>query len=153
MPLPKGMVSGGITLLRLRQHRVATGYGQPPSTFYDWTLAPSGAFEPGFVLPKDAQNRLLIERFSSKVTEALYRNRSDPVGLAGDNERSTLTKILSNEYEEVERRLQFPDSCMLPFCFWLTFHVIRSFQTSYFSKLESLCFSQSAQHALFSTAS
>ncbi|KAL9124939.1 MAG: hypothetical protein Q9217_005786 [Psora testacea] len=90
--------------------RVATGYGQPPSTFYDWTLTPSGVFEPGFVLPKDAQNRLLIERFNSKVTEALYRNRSDPVGLASDEERFTLTKFLAQDYEEVERRLRLPDS-------------------------------------------
>ncbi|KAL9631657.1 MAG: hypothetical protein Q9164_005768 [Protoblastenia rupestris] len=90
--------------------RVATGYGQPPSTFYDWTLAPSGVFEPGFILPKDAQNRLLIERFNNKVTEALYRNRSDPVGLASDEERSTLTKFLAQDYDEVERSLQIPDS-------------------------------------------
>ncbi|KAL9099774.1 MAG: hypothetical protein Q9163_004773 [Psora crenata] len=90
--------------------RVATGYGQPPSTFYDWTLTPSGVFEPGFILPNDAQNRLMIERFSSKVTEALYRNYSDPVGLASEEERSTLTKFLAQDYEELERRLQFPDS-------------------------------------------
>ena len=95
----------------LRPYRVATGYGQPPSTFYDWTLAPFGVFEPGFILPKDAQNRLLIERFNNKVTEALYRNRSDPVGLASDEERSTLTKFLAQDYDEVERSLQIPDSC------------------------------------------
>ena len=96
----------------LTHRRVATGYGQPPSTFYDWTLAPSGVYEPGFILPKDAQNRLLIERFSNRVTEALYRDRSDPVGLVTDENRSTLTMFLAQDYEEVERKLQLPDPCM-----------------------------------------
>lgn len=91
---------------------MATGYGQPPSTFYDWTLEPSGAIvDPGFELPKAARNRLLIERFSSRVTEALYRNHSDPVGLASDDNRSTFVKMLSRDYEDVEARVQQPDSC------------------------------------------
>jgi len=89
---------------------VATGYGQPPCTFYDWTLAPSGVHDAGFKLPFDAENRLMIERFSNKVTESLYCSRIDPVGLAGARERSTLIKFLAREYEEVETKLQSPDA-------------------------------------------
>ena len=54
----------------------------------------------------------MVERFSGKVTKALYRNRFDPVGLATDNERFNLTKFLAQDYEEVERKLQSPDQCM-----------------------------------------
>lgn len=92
---------------------MSTGYGQPPSTSYDWTLDPKGAFPPGFILPKDAQNRLSTERFSNRVTQAFYRNEADMVGLASDESRVTLTKIFTQEYLEAERRLVNPD----PFSF------------------------------------
>lgn len=91
--------------------RVATGYGQPPSTFYDWTLAPSGAHEPSFKLADDVYGRLLIETFSNKVTKALYSNRLDPVGLVSDNERLVHTTFLAREYEDLEQKLQLDGSC------------------------------------------
>ncbi|CAF9936651.1 MAG: hypothetical protein ALECFALPRED_006914 [Alectoria fallacina] len=90
--------------------RVATGYGQPPSTFYDWTLASSGAHEPSFRLSDDVYGRLLIEKFSNKVTKALYSNRLDPVGLVSDNERSVHTTFLAREYEDLEQKLQLDGS-------------------------------------------
>ncbi|CAD6593619.1 MAG: hypothetical protein ASARMPRED_007738 [Alectoria sarmentosa] len=93
--------------------RVATGYGQPPSTFYDWTLASSGAHEPSFRLPDDVYGRLLIEKFSNKVTKALYSNRLDPVGLVSDNERSVHTTFLTREYEDLEQKLQLDGSFSL----------------------------------------
>ncbi len=93
-------------------YRVATGYGQPPPTVYDWTLVPTGAHDPGFKLPSDAENRLLIERFSNKVTQALYRNDFDPVGLVSDEQRSPLIIFLAREYHELEQKLQDPDPCM-----------------------------------------
>ena len=71
--------------------------------------------DPGFILPRDAQNRLLIERFSSKITAALYRNESDPVGLATDDNRTSFVKIFAREYHEVESRLQDPDPCKSAF--------------------------------------
>ena len=83
--------------------RVATGYGQPPSTFYDWTLSQSAAIEDGFRLPPDAEGRILIEKFSNKVTKALYSNHSDPVGLVNDSERSVLTRFLARDYEHLEQ--------------------------------------------------
>lgn len=101
-----------LTYKKLIIERVATGYGQPPSTFYDWTLAPSGAHEPSFRLSDDVHRRLLIEMFSSKVTKALYSNRLDPVGLVSDNERSVHTTFLAREYEDLEQRLQLDGPCM-----------------------------------------
>lgn len=99
----------------LIMNSVATGYGQPPCTFYDWTLAPSGMYEPGYKLPEDVQNRLLIEKFSNKVTASLYSNRLDPVGLTRDAERSVLTTYLAREYEEIERNLLTIDYCKFVF--------------------------------------
>lgn len=98
-------------LQKLNIQRVATGYGQPPSTFYDWTLAPSGAHEPSFRLSDEVYGRLLIEKFSNKVTKALYSNRLDPVGLVSDNERSVHTTFLAREYQDLEQKLQLDGHC------------------------------------------
>ena len=95
-------------------NRIATGYGQPPSTFYDWTLDQDPTADRGFILPKDAQNRLLIERFSSKVTQALYRDETDPVGLVSEDKRRSLVKIFERDYRDVEARLTDPDHCKPP---------------------------------------
>lgn len=86
--------------------RVATGYGQPSSTFYDWTLSHSAMNDGGFRLPPEVERRLLIEKFSNRVTKALYSNHSDPVGLVNGSERSVLIRFLSREYEELEQTIQ-----------------------------------------------
>ena len=92
---------------------MATGYGQPPSTVYDWTLDPLGFDEANFKLPPEAERRILIERFCNKVTKTLYSNRLDPVGLADDAHRSVLTTLLARELEELEQKLRGADvSCM-----------------------------------------
>lgn len=92
---------------------MATGYGQPPSTVYDWTLDPLGFDEVNFKLPPEAERRILIERFCNKVTKTLYSNRLDPVGLADDAHRSVLTTLLARELEELEQKLRGADvSCM-----------------------------------------
>ncbi|KAI4163061.1 MAG: hypothetical protein LQ342_003379 [Letrouitia transgressa] len=85
--------------------RVATGLGQPPSTVYDWTLEPSGADEINYHLPQEVQARLTIERFCNKVTKAFYSNRSDPVGLVDDSQRSSLTDFLARDLEDIEESL------------------------------------------------
>lgn len=103
-------------LQKLNLKRVATGYGQPPTTFYDWTLGPSGAHEPSFRLSDDVYGRLLIETFSNKVTKALYSNRLDPVGLVSDNERWMHTTFLARDYEDLEQKLQLHGSCTCIFC-------------------------------------
>lgn len=92
---------------------MATGYGQPPSTVYDWTLDPLGFDEAGFRLPLEAERRILVERFCNKVTKTLYSNRLDPVGLADDAQRSVLMTLLARELEELEQHLRGADvSCM-----------------------------------------
>lgn len=84
---------------------VATGYGQPPSTHYDWTLSPHNAKVASFQLPEEAEARLLIERYCNKVTQALYTNDFDPVGLPSDAERSNLTRFLASDLQELETKL------------------------------------------------
>ena len=95
---------------KLSSVSVATGYGQPSSTFYDCTL---GMNESAFKLPADVEKRIQIEKFSSKVTKALYSNRLDPVGLASDSERPALTSLLAREYEDLEQDTRLEDSCTL----------------------------------------
>ena len=90
--------------------RVSTGLGQPPSTIYDWTLVPTGDIDPGFLLPKDIEHRLLIERFNNKVTKALYMCDSDPVGLTSDHNRQILTDFLATEYRELEQKVSTGDA-------------------------------------------
>lgn len=85
---------------------VATGYGQPPATHYDWTLAPHGLKEGSFKLPEEAEARLLIERFCNKVTQILYSNDSDPVGLPSDTERSNMMRFLANDLQELQATLK-----------------------------------------------
>lgn len=90
--------------------RVATGFGQPPSTLYDWTLSSSDSMDINFKLPEDIKSRLEIERFCDKVTKALYTNRRDPVGLCRDQERSTLISFLARDYDELEQLMGHNDS-------------------------------------------
>jgi hypothetical protein len=85
---------------------VATGYGQPPSTLYDWTLCSSESVDVNFQLPEDIKVRLRVEEFSDKVTNTLYNNRRDPVGLAEDRERSSLISFLSRDFDDLENQLQ-----------------------------------------------
>ncbi|PYI01979.1 hypothetical protein BO78DRAFT_400916 [Aspergillus sclerotiicarbonarius CBS 121057] len=92
--------------------RVATGYGQPPSTVYDWTLSSNESMDPNFRLPNDIRPRLEIEKFCDKVTKSLYTNRRDPVGLCSDQERSTLISFLSRDFDELENQLKAQNDCI-----------------------------------------
>ena len=94
--------------------RVATGYGQPPSTVYDWTLEPSGENEINYRLPDEMEARLTIERFCNKVTKAFYSNRMDPVGLVDDIQRSALTEFLVRDLEDIEKHLKSNTPSMQP---------------------------------------
>ncbi|KAJ5163216.1 uncharacterized protein N7500_005046 [Penicillium coprophilum] len=92
--------------------RVSTGYGQPSSTLYDWTLSSSDSLDPNFKLPEDIRPRLEIEKFCDRVTRALYTNRRDPVGLTSDHERSTMITFLSRDFEELEEQLKPQNDCI-----------------------------------------
>ena len=85
---------------------MATGYGQPSATFYDWTLVTSATRESSSRLPDEVDARLRIEIFADKVTKALYRNHLDPVGLADSNQKSALTTILNMDFEDLKDRLK-----------------------------------------------
>lgn len=98
--------------------RVSTGYGQPSSTLYDWTLSSSDSLDPNFKLPENIKRRLEIEKFCDKVTRALYTNRRDPVGLTSDHERSTMITFLSRDFEELEEQLKSQNDCKLPKVKW-----------------------------------
>lgn len=86
--------------------RVATGYGQPASTVYDWTLGASEIVDINFQLPREIKARLQIEEFVDKVTKALYNNRRNPVGLAEGNERPSLISFLVRDFEDLEDHLK-----------------------------------------------
>lgn len=91
--------------------RVSTGYGQPSSTLYDWTLSSSDSLDSNFKLPEDLRTRLEIEKFCDKITRALYTNRRDPVGLTNDHERSTMISFLSRDFDELEEQLKTQNDC------------------------------------------
>lgn len=84
---------------------VSTGYGQPPSTLYDWTLS-SDSLDPNFKLSADIRPRLEVEKFCDRITKALYSNRRDPVGLTTDKERHTMISFLARDFDELEEQLK-----------------------------------------------
>ena len=93
--------------------RVATGYGQPPSTLFDWTLSSTGSStDPNFWLPPEIKTRLDIEKFCDKVSKSLYINYRDPVGLLSDEERFVMSSILSRDFEDLDGQLKSDQSSM-----------------------------------------
>ncbi|KAL8705390.1 MAG: hypothetical protein Q9201_001509 [Fulgogasparrea decipioides] len=96
--------------------RVATGYGQPPSTVYDWTLVPSGWSGTNYQLPKEVEIRLDIERLCNKVTKSFYTNRMNPVGLVDDEQRSVMSGFLAHDFEEIEGQLS-PGTSVITFLY------------------------------------
>ena len=103
----------GNAFLIKNNYRVSTGYGQPPSTLYDWTLSSSDSSDPNFKLPGDIKLRLEVEKFCDKITRALYTNRRDPVGLTSDRERTTLISFLSRDFDDLEEQLKSQNDCGL----------------------------------------
>lgn len=86
--------------------RVSTGYGQPTTTLYDLTLGSNTMRDSGLRLPDDVDARLRIEMFSDKVTKALYRNQSNPVGLADPKGKSTIVDLLDGSFDELKDNLK-----------------------------------------------
>lgn len=80
---------------------VGTGYGQPASTLYDWTLALRPGDDAAFHLSPELEARLQIERFSDKVSKEMYSNASDPRGVAGDEHRAMLMRVYRRDYSEL----------------------------------------------------
>jgi hypothetical protein len=87
---------------------VGTGYGQPASSLYDWTLA----LRPGdqaFNLSRELEARLQIERFCDKVSKEMYSNASDPRGVAGDEHRAMLMRVYRRDYGELQANILSQD--------------------------------------------
>lgn len=81
---------------------IGTGYGQPASTIYDWTLAVRPGDAGPLALTPELEARLQIERFCDKVSKEMYSNASDPRGVAGDEHRAMLMRIYRREFGELQ---------------------------------------------------
>lgn len=81
---------------------IGTGYGQPATTLYDWTLAIRPGEESPFTLSPELEARLRIERFCDKVSKEMYSNASDPRGVAGDEHRAMLMRVYRREFQELQ---------------------------------------------------
>ncbi|AEO53263.1 hypothetical protein MYCTH_2294353 [Thermothelomyces thermophilus ATCC 42464] len=81
---------------------IGTGYGQPASTLYDWTLAVRPGIDGPFSLGPELEARLQIERFCDKVSKEMYSNASDPRGVAGDEHRAMLMRVYRREFNELQ---------------------------------------------------
>jgi len=81
---------------------IGTGYGQPASSLYDWTLAIRPGDSGPFSLGSELEARLQIERFCDKVSKEMYSNASDPRGVAGDEHRAMLMRVYRREYSELQ---------------------------------------------------
>ncbi|KAJ5247648.1 hypothetical protein N7468_002631 [Penicillium chermesinum] len=80
---------------------VATGYGQPPSTMYDWALEPASLKDADYRLPDELAVRLRIEKFCDRVTKALYSSKPEPVEFISP-EKLIIIQILENELRDME---------------------------------------------------
>ncbi|KAJ5156362.1 hypothetical protein N7492_009165 [Penicillium capsulatum] len=83
---------------------VATGYGQPPSTIYDWALEPPSLRDADYHLPEDLAIRLRIEKFCDRVTKALYSSKPEPIEFISA-EKLVIVQILETELREMEVEL------------------------------------------------
>lgn len=81
---------------------IATAYGQPASTLYDWTLATKSGDEGQVGLSHELEARLEIERFCDKVSKEMYSNASDPRGVAGDEHRAMLMRVYRRDFAELQ---------------------------------------------------
>ncbi|CAK7268560.1 hypothetical protein SEPCBS57363_003159 [Sporothrix epigloea] len=84
---------------------IGTGYGQPASSLYDWTLATRSGESGPFQLSPELEARLQIERFCDKVSKEMYSNASDSRGVAGDEHRSILMRVFRREYGELHAEI------------------------------------------------
>lgn len=81
---------------------VGTGYGQPATTLYDWTLAARPGDAGPFQLSAELEARLRIEQFADKISKEMYSNAKDPRGVSGDEHRAVLTRIFVREFADLQ---------------------------------------------------
>lgn len=80
---------------------MATGYGQPPSTIYDWALEPASLKDADYRLPDDLHIRLRIEKFCDRVTKSLYSSKPEPADFIS-TEKLVIAQVLESELREME---------------------------------------------------
>ncbi|KAK4869828.1 hypothetical protein LT330_005552 [Penicillium expansum] len=80
---------------------VATGYGQPPSTIYDWALEPASLRDADYRLPDDLAIRLRIEKFCDRVTKALYSSKPEPVEFISAD-KLVVVQVLESELRDMD---------------------------------------------------
>ncbi|KAE8321339.1 hypothetical protein BDV39DRAFT_212551 [Aspergillus sergii] len=85
----------------IKVNSVATGYGQPPGTIYDWALEPASLQDAGYYPPEDLRTRLQIEKFCDRITKSLYNSRPDQAEVIGP-ERLLIVQLLENELRDME---------------------------------------------------
>lgn len=82
-------------------YSVATGYGQPPSTIYDWALEPASLNDADYHPSDDLRIRLRIEKFCDRVTKALYSSKPEAADFVS-SEKLLIVQLLENELKEME---------------------------------------------------
>ncbi|EAW09222.1 transcription factor domain-containing protein [Aspergillus clavatus NRRL 1] len=80
---------------------VATGYGQPPGTIYDWALEPASLRDAEYSPSEDLRTRLRIEKFCDRVTKALYNGKPEPTEFIS-SEKLLIVQLLEGELREME---------------------------------------------------
>ncbi|GAB1205771.1 hypothetical protein APSETT445_004450 [Aspergillus pseudonomiae] len=80
---------------------VATGYGQPPGTIYDWALEPASLQDADYHPSHDLQTRLRIEKFCDRVTKSLYSSKPEPAEFIS-SEKLLIVQLLENELRDME---------------------------------------------------
>ncbi|KAE8377185.1 hypothetical protein BDV26DRAFT_264046 [Aspergillus bertholletiae] len=80
---------------------IATGYGQPPGTIYDWVFEPSSLQDAGYYPSEDLRTRLYIEKFCDRITKSLYNSKPDPTEFIKP-ERLLIVQLLENELRDME---------------------------------------------------
>ncbi|KAL4885014.1 hypothetical protein BJY04DRAFT_157769 [Aspergillus karnatakaensis] len=80
---------------------VATGYGQPPGTIYDWALEPKSLQDADYHPSEDLRTRLRIEKFCDRVTKSLYSSSPDPAEFIS-SEKLLIAQLLESELREME---------------------------------------------------
>ncbi|KAB8236820.1 hypothetical protein BDV23DRAFT_104611 [Aspergillus alliaceus] len=83
---------------------VATGYGQPPGTIYDWALEPASLQDADYHPSHDLQTRLRIEKFCDRVTKSLYSSKPEPAEFISA-EKLLIVQLLENELRDMEVEL------------------------------------------------
>ncbi|KFY65037.1 hypothetical protein V497_01507 [Pseudogymnoascus sp. VKM F-4516 (FW-969)] len=86
---------------------VATGYGQPSMTLYDWALSPRLPNRPDYQLGKYLGHRLRIEKLCDRITKALYYDVPPTSGATENSDNIGVIRLLDQELVQLGAELTF----------------------------------------------